>query len=376
MDQQGINYVIECKHWLYKSIGRPVVQKLHSAAITYSRPSKGAVYTTGFFSKQAIEYAQRIGIQLVDLDTLATTALKKNILLITGNEQNKNYLPEYVEIPTALEIGKNVFKEFFSTIISFPQIFSDYFNVDSNLNGNKVNLKPFYLVTYDLQQIWETKTKSMVIHHINRQNEPILIDGNDDKILNPLETKNTLKNVNITDFKIVSPSNDTRVTINQFNSTMTMTEIAMMMYDYIIGINTQTIQYVGLNHSIYTKECIPNRKNIRICNIKKIYLPLIAFKANLAIDENQKVVYSYYGEYGQIIAPNKNYATIGISERNFICSQCKRYFESIKKISVCNVCNKVLCKDCVVEKQKLKIKLELLCQDHIQKNKLITKNLT
>lgn len=52
--------VLECKHT--GSVGRPVVQKLHSAIATfeYDGPKRGMVVTSGRFTNPAIEYANRL----------------------------------------------------------------------------------------------------------------------------------------------------------------------------------------------------------------------------------------------------------------------------------------------------------------------------
>lgn len=56
-------YVVECKR--YKgSVGRPIVQKLHSAAITSG--ATGIIMTTGNYTKQAKDYAYRTNIKLID----------------------------------------------------------------------------------------------------------------------------------------------------------------------------------------------------------------------------------------------------------------------------------------------------------------------
>lgn len=51
--------VIECKNH-GKPIGRPVIQKLHSAALTFGRGAKGMVVSASGFSVDAIEYARSI----------------------------------------------------------------------------------------------------------------------------------------------------------------------------------------------------------------------------------------------------------------------------------------------------------------------------
>jgi restriction endonuclease Mrr len=50
--------VVECKHT--GTVGRPVVQKLHSAIATFEfdGPKRGMVVTTGRFTNPAQEYAQ------------------------------------------------------------------------------------------------------------------------------------------------------------------------------------------------------------------------------------------------------------------------------------------------------------------------------
>ena len=72
--------VVECKHT--RSVGRPVVQKLHSAIATFDfdGPKRGMVVTTGTFSAPAREYADRLEtnddphpIELIDGSDLRET---------------------------------------------------------------------------------------------------------------------------------------------------------------------------------------------------------------------------------------------------------------------------------------------------------------
>lgn len=60
--KDGRRYVVECK--MYKgTVGRPIIQKLHSVAIT--ERAKGIVMTTGKFSKEAEAYADKCNIELI-----------------------------------------------------------------------------------------------------------------------------------------------------------------------------------------------------------------------------------------------------------------------------------------------------------------------
>ena len=65
--------VVECKHWPSGTVGRPVVQKLHSAILT-ANSNRGSIITTGRFSTEAETYAQSLNdvrIELIDGAKLA-----------------------------------------------------------------------------------------------------------------------------------------------------------------------------------------------------------------------------------------------------------------------------------------------------------------
>lgn len=65
---EPVGVVVECKHT--NTVGRPVVQKLHSAVKThdYDGPRRGRVATTGRFTGPAAEYAERVTANPDDID--------------------------------------------------------------------------------------------------------------------------------------------------------------------------------------------------------------------------------------------------------------------------------------------------------------------
>ena len=65
---EPVGVVVECKHT--DTVGRPVVQKLHSAVTTheYDGPRRGMVATTGRFTAPAEEYAKRVSANPADVD--------------------------------------------------------------------------------------------------------------------------------------------------------------------------------------------------------------------------------------------------------------------------------------------------------------------
>ncbi|RLI77610.1 hypothetical protein DRP05_09690 [Archaeoglobales archaeon] len=75
--------IVECKHTPKSTIGRPVVQKFHSAVIT-AQAKKGYIVTTGRFSESAIKYARSLDppIELIDSRILYDMAKRARIKLL------------------------------------------------------------------------------------------------------------------------------------------------------------------------------------------------------------------------------------------------------------------------------------------------------
>lgn len=65
-DSEGKRYLVECKQFsAERTVGRPILQKLHSALIT--EKAHGAIcITTCNFTKQAVEFAAGTGIELIN----------------------------------------------------------------------------------------------------------------------------------------------------------------------------------------------------------------------------------------------------------------------------------------------------------------------
>ena len=83
--------IIECKHHPKSTIGRPTVQKLHSAILTVNS-RKGYLVTTGKFSPSAINYVKTLGsiIELVDLRVLSDMANRAGIKILQKGENTSN----------------------------------------------------------------------------------------------------------------------------------------------------------------------------------------------------------------------------------------------------------------------------------------------
>ena len=54
---------VECKDWRDTPVGRPVIQKLHSAVITEGAV-KGIIMTTGTYSQEAYDYVKKYNLPI------------------------------------------------------------------------------------------------------------------------------------------------------------------------------------------------------------------------------------------------------------------------------------------------------------------------
>jgi len=146
--------VVECKHT--DSVGRPVVQKLHSAIATFEfdGPKRGMVVTTGRFTGPAQEYADRLKqnddpyqIELTDGQDLRRIADEIGLDLYNGrieilcDETLRPYDPAAsIEVP-------------------IKEAFRDIENIDSTEipePHTQVTFNPIVSVTADTNAVFET----------------------------------------------------------------------------------------------------------------------------------------------------------------------------------------------------------------------------
>ena len=83
INDSGRIIYVECKHYLNSSvIGRPIVQKLHSAMIT-DNADRGIIITSGTFSSEAVHYISdnNLPIELIDHDAMCILASRNGIEL-------------------------------------------------------------------------------------------------------------------------------------------------------------------------------------------------------------------------------------------------------------------------------------------------------
>jgi len=262
--------IVECKHT--GTVGRPVVQKLHSAIATFDfdGPKRGMVVTTGRFTNPAQEYADRLQqnddphpIELLDGENLREIADEIGLDLYNGrieilcDETLRPHDPAAdVDAPVA-------------------EAFRDIENIeaaDLPEPHSAVTFRPVVAITADTDAVFETSVG--VIHHINDQSrfvahaergQPQVVDAE----VATLVTENLHATVDLDSEQFAEFFDD--VEENRFGQTQT--EYKEWAVERLQQHHTKTVTYTGDNNVTYNKTCEPNRSDISVQSIEPVYLP-------------------------------------------------------------------------------------------------------
>ncbi|GGM66349.1 restriction endonuclease Mrr [Halarchaeum rubridurum] len=267
-ERRGI--VVECKHT--DSVGRPVVQKLHSAVATYDfdGPTRGIVATTGRFTRPAREYAQRLRenddphpVDLLDGEDLREFADEIGLDLYNGrieilcNDTLRPYDPA-----TSLDAPVTA-------------AMRDIENLDAGDLPDpdaRVTFRPTVIVTAETDATFETSVG--VIHRVHERNRLVVqAERGHPEQLPPrvaeLVTSNRHATVELDEagFGEVFDEVETR----RFGETQT--EYKEWAMDRLREHHTTTVSYTGDNNVTYTKTCEPNRSDVTVHAVEAVYLP-------------------------------------------------------------------------------------------------------
>lgn len=320
--------IVECKH--QSSVGRPVVQKLHSAVSTYPAEgeARGIVVTTGKFSGPAKGYAE--GIEKIELiDGTDLIDIGEDIGLDLYNGKIEILCEEALPAPPRENIYAPV-KEEFSTIDSFAEEYVGYRDFD-------LYFLPTLLVKANIDAVFETSLG--VVNRIDKVDRVVVLATREEtKIegekVKELVLENAPRSVNLAkkDFEDEYPD----LEILRFGKTET--EYKGPVINRIRERNTEIAKYTGKNNVDYEKECKPKKSDVTILDMTPIYVPWV--RSSTKIKE-----YKYPYEY---LSAHPKFA---------------RYEDGIHKCVHCgdsNASNYVFCKNCG----------SINCPDHIETERL------
>jgi len=285
VDGQRRAIIVECKHT--GTVGRPVVQKLHSAIATFDfdGPKRGMVVTTGRFTNPAQEYADRLQqnddphpIELLDGEDLRGIADEIGLDLYNGrieilcDETLRPYDP-------AADVDAPV-----------TEAFRDIENIeaaDLPEPHSSVTFRPVVAVTADTNAVFETSVG--VIHRINERMRFVVHAERghpqvaaDDVVT--LVTENLYATVELDTEQFGEVFDD----VGERRFGQTQTEYKEWAVERLQQHHTTTVSYTGDNNVTYNKTCEPNRSDISVQSIEPVYLPEVRH-----ITDIQEYTYPY-----------------------------------------------------------------------------------
>ena len=370
----GETIVVECKHWSKGTVGRPVLQKLHSAMLTY--PAKrGAVITTGSFAKQALTYIDKVSedIQLIDLSKLRALAANAGIKLVTG----KDSAPLMVyPVGSDKAIKRRLDQAVFNKLTSSPKPASEIFDI----KAHDVTWKPAYFIRYSVNQDFSTSVG--LLHRERAANETLLIDAEDGSRFWE-RVANLLKSSRASEISSV-PQFGGSVNLPPF--VLGATEVKTKAKEHIRDLHTTVVRYQGRNNQTYQKECVPTNKYISLDHITQVYVPqqvvrLAALQSHYSlsfVEGDKDLVIGakrldlkcpHCGQHtsGEMGQASETLSTLGQDIRAQICNVCGAITHPAAWMFPhsfrCASCRKTLCRDCAYWVPKLALFKRIICDD-------------
>lgn len=333
-----IKVLVECKH--HKSgIGRPIVQKFHSAVSTleYSGKKKGYIVSSGTFTESAIEAIQIINnqhgnfkLELIDGKKLKEIAFDlgfdlKNGIIEAISNKSLSYSSEVV-------VKKNTIE-------------SNFYNVN-NIDKDQVTIQnldilfyPIYYLKYKIDSQFATSVG--VIHKEKRDGE-LLISGRTAEILNEKLVNFLLRNID--QEKEITAGNCLQIKLDfQKNEN----ELKNKAISEIINSHKKTVHYTGKNNIAYQKTCIPSSKDIVIQEYRTLYYP----EWTVNIKAKQKTYIVKFIQSGE--------DTFSVKNDSIICQICDRKNE--KDRWYCTFCGSIICKSHLNITRFDKVKICKIC---------------
>jgi restriction endonuclease Mrr len=328
VDGQRRAIVVECKHT--DSVGRPVVQKLHSAVATheFDGPKRGIAVTTGRFTGPAQEYAEQLcetgdphPIELIDGEDLREIAEEIGLDLYNGR------------IEILCEETLRPYDPTRGVAAPVRDAFRDVENIDPQSISRPelwVVFEPYVRVRAAVDAVFETGVG--VIHRVDERDELVVRAAREGPELQSRSVR-----------RLVAQNLDQRIDLDEDALRDTFDELSVQRFgateteykewavDRMQNRHTTTVQYTGDNNVTYTKACEPNLSDITVRSVTPIYLPRI--RASVDLGE-----YTYPYEY-YVAGPSRE--TVDDEIRR--CQQCGSRDDST--YTYCANCGSINCPD-------------------------------
>lgn len=347
--------IVECKHHPKGIMGRPVVQKLHSAVIT-AQAKKGFLVTTGSFSHAATQYARGLKppIELVDSKILYDMAKRAGIRLLKEGEKTAVY---HILPPSNELIFQKTMEHLFGGALSRPKTPSQL----ANIKVVKTLFVPAYLLGYSLHENFSTTVG--IIHRVHIDRERVLIDGQNGE---PIDDRVV---------KFVEPSSinekwypQTHENVSTGSFKLGYFEAKKIGIKHIQKKHTKTVRYFGANNVCYTKTCVPHVSNIFVQSLTQVYLPFLTVSCRILTREHKLSLCGNQNEV-EVLESDAGICEIcgeKLNQERLLCNSCGKIVHSPFFVKghgyFCELCGKTICMECAYWTRKHLFLKKILCK--------------
>jgi restriction system protein len=359
-DIQGRKIVVECKHHPHGVIGRPVVQKLHSAVVT-ENAIKGILVTTGKFSAEAVAHAREISprIELVDMNGLRDLCDRAQVHLVSGGEESSVF---YFPFSSANNVARNAVSAMMPRIISSPRSASDLLD----LSASELTLRPIYRIRYNVHHDFGTSVG--VIHRVHADNQELMLDGTNARLIDPA----------LHEFLRLTPAvNETPEAIHEAmrgSFQVDQTTLMQRAKETIARHHSEKVGYYGRNNVHYSTVCTPGERSIFLRDVKQVFVPEWSVSLNALF---MKYRFSVVEKPGALFFLQNEVSVCKICRQRItkeivICNSCGNMAHKGKSHSyTCKVCAKTICRNCTHWMRKWLLFKTYLCgQCALEKKRL------
>ena len=337
-----VKFYIECKHWPDASIGRPVVQKLDSA-VRSGKADKGMIITSGTFSAQAIGYAEKVGIDLVDGDAI------KKILKNAGVDFDHHVAPSQTTPISDRSAVESFVNEYLKK--------RETENLKSiSIEKIAIKLRPTYFCHFKINSIFSTSVG--VIYTINEESY-ILVDAYGNQLDNSmLEALHSFLN----NSENVQPQTIRDIEVTTPEKRIPARELMDFMKKNIQKTYATDVSYYGSNNRSYTKMCVPSITDIDIIEATEAMVPEWLLSFSLNESKHSLRALDFFGTFS-IIEDTSSTCQIckQALKRAVLCDECSKIV-CLRHTCKCKNCGKSLCTNCRKEKKSWLILSDSFCK--------------
>jgi restriction endonuclease Mrr len=355
----AIRYMVQCEHQPKGVVNLPVIKILHSTVVSTPTLDKGLIVTSGRFSSEAIQYAEEMGIELIDAWKLIE--LGKKARLNVQKEPTKT-VDGCFPVSTPSQITVKLFSFLKSDLRGFEE-------KTAQIEGMSLKLKPAYMVDYSINATF--KTSIGVIHSVNESSTFLLTDTGEP--VHPTITNALLPQKYNLSTICGDPMGDVKI-LEKGEFTKPFKETKNLAEDALIRLYTKTVVYYGANNVRYDKTCVPKQKDINVSSIKQVYIPL--WNIMFSILRNKYVIVGVEDSTGITVLPShmvhidadsgiRVYPNLcmvcsGNLEPKFVCSDCGGITCDNDSFN-CKMCGRQICREHTFFKRRFLIFKDKYC---------------